>query len=125
MLINNKLVYKNATYYAVLIEKETGILASTEARILLYDTSEQIFDESPISVEKIDTQFLPAKATLGYAFEITMTINSEHRNMSMSISETNHDDVYQLFYASDYISTEMKTILKQIRRDIKIEALGE
>ncbi len=125
MLINNTLVYKNATYYAVLIEREKGVLASTEARILLYDTSEQVFDDSPISVQKIDTQFLPKKATLGYAFEITMTVNSDDRTMNMNISETDLDNVYNLLYISDYLSAEMKTILQQIRRDIKIETLEE
>ena len=122
MLINNKLVYKNATYYGILIEKETGLLAQSEATILLYDTGEMYYDESPISIQKLDIQFLPKGSTIGTPFSMDMTINADNQlNMNMKLDIADIDYVYDLIDKSDkYLSKEMRDILKQTKRDLKI-----
>jgi hypothetical protein len=122
MLINNKLVYKNATYYGILIEKETGLLAQSEATILLYDTGEMYYDESPISIQKLDIQFLPKGSIIGTPFSMDMTINTDNQlNMNMKLDIADIDYVYDLIDKSDkYLSKEVRDILKQTKRDLKI-----
>lgn len=122
MLINNKLVYKNAKYYGILIEKETGLLTQSEVTILLYDTGDMYYDESPISIQKMDIQFLPKGSTIGTPFSMNMTINTDNQlNMSMKLDIADIDYVYDLIDKSDkYLSKEMRDILKQTKRDLKI-----
>ncbi len=123
MLINNKLTYKNTRYYGILIEKEIGLLAQSEVRILLYDTDQVYYDESPISIHKLDKQFLPKDATVGTPFVIEMNINTNDTlSMSMKLDIADVDYVYDLIDKSDkYLSKDMRDILKQVKRDYKID----
>ena len=125
MLINNKLLYKDARYYGILIETPAGTLADPECRILLYDTDPGFYDESPISIQIIDRQFLPKNATLGMPFMIEMNINNRDMvgefSMNMSLKDADINVVYDLILSADkYLSISMREILKQTMRDYKI-----
>lgn len=123
MLINNKLLYKDARYYGILIENQTGPLSDTESRILLYDTDPGFYDESPVSIHLIDRQFLPKDAKLGMPFVIEMHINKDMigSSMNMSFKEFDINVVYDLILSADkYLSVSMREILKQTMRDYKI-----
>lgn len=122
MLINNKLLYKDARYYGILIENQIGPLYP-ESRILLYDTSPFYDDESTISIHLIDSQFLPDNAKLGMPFVIEMNINKDMigSSMNMSLKEADVKIVYDLILSADkYLSASMLEILKQTMRDYKI-----